>query len=497
MTYKTLMLKIFKPTKAKQKIMDDAICRYSQALQFLLQKYRGDLISIARSDQTVSRSVLLKLIEKETLKQLNQYGVEPFKDSIKIEFAALSAIYITQFRKNRKVRFPCVFREALQTDQHKGGKMHPLYFGRYAENRDYCLMVDSNTGRYYAKLYLLNAKNKISAGEAQGKLQLNYLSENSRSYLQQSDSRRFIIVPLAFGKRQLEELNRLQEYPKLARTARLKKVNGEYYLLVNIACESKKVEVLTRMGIARSADGGLHYTVCTDSGDEVLESGFINPETSDCQKLYVLAKNIVRICRRHFPQVIVESGGGKNDRLILKRERSPEKKPLPLTITEYTKFVKILSYKLAEEGLPQPIALSANRLFTTCPACSVVSQKSRISPELFVCVECGYASDVGELGSMNLIRRLRQYKNDSVPVVLTRSRDKIIFTNRILGFEFTLPTNSQSFEPLYYEINRMVHAPFKEKIDSPKYAIIKKLKSAPNIAEAIRIMEKPSADNFN
>ena len=82
-------------------------------------------------------------------------------------------------------------------------------------------------------------------------------------------------------------------------------------------------------------------------------------------------------------------------------------------------------------------------------------------------------------------------------MVLTRSRDKIIFTNRILGFEFSLPTNSQSFEPLYYEINRMVHAPFKEKIDSPKYAIIKKLKSAPNIAEAIRIMEKPSADNFN
>lgn len=490
-TYKTIMLQIYKPSNTKRRILDSALERYTQALGYLLERYRGQIIEMACAGGPVRRASLLGMIGKDALHELNRFAVEPFKDSIKMEFAALAAVFIAQRRKNPRARFPRV-----QAEQGRGGAgSHPLYFGRYAVNRDYCLLYDQSTGRFYAKLYLLNAAGRIAPPAApQGRLRLQYLTQERQDFLQQQDPRRYIVTPLAFGRHQLRDLNRLLEDPGLAHTARLKKTGESYYLFVNISCgEAGMLPVRSTMGLARSADGGLGYTVCENAGAKpggILETGHFGRQQPDCQKLYLLAKSVIGVCRRFACQVVVESNGGRNDKLLLKKPEGAQ----PLTTTEYAKLVKILSYKLAEEGLPQPVALSANHLFTSCPSCFSASHKSRISSELFACVECGYASDAESVGSLNLVRRLYHYKNDCVPLTLTRVGGRLVFTNRILGFEYTLPPGSENYTPMYYALNRLVHLPLDEKIDSPRYAVLKKLRSAPDIREAVRIRER-SAKN--
>lgn len=409
--YKTLMLKIYKPTKSKRELMNSAIIRYSWALQFLLDRYRKNILTIASSEQQVKRSMLLKLIDKDDLKKLNEFDVEPFKDSLKMEFAAMAANFIAQRRRSPAVRYPEVALNVLDPQDAatiSDLRAHPVYFGRYAINRDYCLMYDRSTGRFYAKLYLLNAKNKLIGGKDQGRLQLQYIFDGMPNVTWGIEAKRFIIVPLAFGRHQLQDMNRLLENPALAHTARLKKIKGEYYLLVNIECDApQKEKTVTTLGIVRSASGGLHYTVC-DKSENVIDSGTIKKPATECQKLYLLAKSILKVCRRYHPQVVVEGSGGKNDKLLL--TKIPGVKPL--TTTEYMRFVKILSYKLPIEGLPPPIELSANRLFNSCPVCSLTSQKNRITPRLFICIECGHASAVESVGSLSLIHKLQKYRSN-------------------------------------------------------------------------------------
>ena len=41
----------------------------------------------------------MKMIDKETSESLNQFGVQPFKDSLKLDFAATAATYLAQKQK--------------------------------------------------------------------------------------------------------------------------------------------------------------------------------------------------------------------------------------------------------------------------------------------------------------------------------------------------------------------------------------------------------------
>lgn len=491
MTYKTLMLKIYKPSKKKREIMLSAAERYAKALQQLLDHYREKIDALAGLDGNITRTMLLNMIEKEILKELNLLEVQPFKDSLKIEFAALAMNYIVQHRKSARARYPRVY-NPTGNGTPEGNGLHPLYFGRYDTGRDFCLLTDRSTGRFYAKLYLLNAKNKMNDNSGQGRLQLRYISSGPEEYLRPTESRRFLILPLAFGKHQLRDLNRVLQNPKLVRTARLKIIGNDYYLLVNVACEPAKQENITNlMGISRCTDGGLHYTVC-DNGGRQLESGLIPAEPPECQKPYLFAKKIVGVCRKYLPQVILEANGGKNDKLLLRNVGGTT----PLTNSEYSRLVKILAYKLSELGLATPVLLSANRLFTTCPECQITNQKSRISSGLFVCVECGYASEVNALGSLNLIRRLKSYQNDCVPFELTRNEDTLVFQNRILGFECPLTTNTENYDEFFHELSLYLSRPTSDKVDCVKYAIIKKLRAADRLTAAIRIIEtQPNAPN--
>jgi putative transposase len=240
------------------------------------------------------------------------------------------------------------------------------------------------------------------------------------------------------------------------------------------------------MGISRSPSGGVAYTVYSLDG-RLLKQGRITERAESCQILYVLSKQIVEIAKTSCSQVILESNGGKNDRMPV---QSASKDCL-ISNQQYAALAKILRYKLPEQKLPQPIEVSANGLFFTCPRCANRTAKNRISDELFACIECGYASETEWIGSENLANRLVKYQRDKVPLTVSKKGDSLVFYNKDLGFQCVLPQNVTDYRPMYDELNQYLQSldgTFQN--DTRRYAIWKKLRQACNIHDAVRLVSK-------
>ncbi|XOQ49484.1 MAG: Putative transposase [Eubacteriales bacterium] len=508
MAFKTLMLQIYKPTKQKKDLMDAALLRYSRAFQFLMDRYRKELEELAESKSAVTQRLLFNLIDKETAQKLNDYDVQPFKDSLKIEFAAVSASYIAQKRKNPRVRYPFLFLDdtrfaseitdcirqfdsarispqnfAYRCSKLIGqkGNLRSLYFGRYAMNRNYCLLYDEFKDRFYAKLYLLNRKESLPAGNWASGLCLKYVWAGMPPLIPKPGSRSYIVVPLAFGKRQYADLKKALENPGLLHSARLVKREKKYYLMVNMECGQRDaLTVVTTMGVARNMSGGLHYTVCREDG-EIQENGSICAAPNG-ENLFRLANTIAGIAENNRSQVVVEANGGRNDRLpLLPGEGSC------LSVGQYAALVKILKYKLPERGLPAPIEVSANGLFHTCPACGKRTRRNQVSAELFICIYCGYASESEWIGSESLAKRLEQYCHDKIPLTIRKTGDGLLCFNKILGFECLLPQGAADYTPVYDKLRQFLENMDGEYIGDPKkYAVWRKLFYAANLEAAVR-----------
>ncbi|MFA6807652.1 MAG: hypothetical protein WCR27_01540 [Eubacteriales bacterium] len=512
MAYKTLMLQIFKPSKHKQSIMDYAILNYSKALQYLLEKYEDDLIKLSTSEVQISRSTLLSIIDKKAIKDLNDFNIQPFKDSLKIDFANVAMTFIAQRKRKKSTSYPFVFFDSQHYQAYmqdiisqfdKGliekkrfesqcsqiiarqDKLHPLYFGRYATNRDYCLLYDELTDRFYAKLYLMNLVQCVNTKATSGRLSLKYVFPNKPPLLNQTSKKRYLVMPLAFGKSQYIDLKKALATPNILRTARLFKKKNKYYLMVNIKCTTEQsVKTSTTMGVARNSKGGLHYTVCTNN-EEILSKKCLDSVPNN-HNIFILSKNIVRIALKYKAQVILESGGGKNDKVLLNKSDTAT----ALTTRQYSRLAEILKYKLPEKKLPSPIEVSANSLYCTCPQCGNRTYKNCLSSNIFACVECGFATRAESIGSTNLARRLKKYEQDKVPIYREDTNSGILFYNKHLDFQCILPLDSINYDQMYYQLSLMVHSFDKYEKNIKKYTILKKLRESPSTHDAVRIVYK-------
>lgn len=477
MAYKTLMLQIYKPSGLKKDILDQALLNYSKALQFLLEKYKSDIENFSESGGQVSRGMLLALIDKDTVRKLNEFNVQPFKDSLKIDFVQTAATYIAQKKKEKNTGYPNLF-----VDSQTG--LHSLYFGRYAVNRDYCLLYDQVTDRFYAKLYLLNLAQSHHCQANLGRLSLRYVFKELSPMVNQAGKKRYLIVPLAMGRKQYNELKKTLNNPSILRTARISKKNNKYYLMVNIECAVEQpIKTITTMGVARNAKGGLHYTICAQNG-EIVDEGCLYSDRAD-QRLFILAGNIIKIATEHQAKVILEASGGKNDKVI-----HSDGSEGPLTTYQYKRLVKILEYKLPEKRLPPPVQVSANALYWTCPQCGNRTHRNCLSSEIFACIECGFASASEVIGSTNLARRLEKYASDKVPIYVADTLSGRLYYNNNIDFKCVLPSDSTNQEKIFYELSLLVHAYNQFEKDTKKYAILKKLINSPSMRDVIRIVGK-------
>lgn len=502
MLFKTIKLELYRPGREKREIIDRAIINYTKALNILLMQYKDVIVELAASGKGVSSTDLLRIPESPIMKQLNLYDAEPFKDSIKKEFASIASAFIAQSRHG-KTGYPSItineedynYKVNLLISDYTSGKIsdtqfkrlynglilrlnrvHMIYFGRYSKYRDYCLLYDPLKKHFFVKLYLLNQNNKLKSATNDSNNCLRYISPGLPPVEPSKKSRRYIIFPLAFGKKQLVQLERAIVKPSILHTARLVRQKGHYYLLLNIESEEgKKIKSETTMGIARSISG-LHYTI----PGKIKET--IKIENSANENLFLISSKIVKLAIEYRCQVVLESNGGKNDKVMNSKSLAP------FSVTDYSRLAAILSYKLPGAGLPPPAIVSANGLYNICPVCGCKTYKNRISENVFACTECGFAAPLEEIGSYGLALRLDKYKNDRIPIYFEKTEDGIRYYNNNLEFDIFLKRND--LPELYYQLALLSKSTANYKSNAKKYSLVKKLRETVDISDVVRLVNK-------
>lgn len=522
----TITLKLHRPSKYKKEVIDEALLNYTKAYQHLLDYFfdRIDgIIGSCKNEQwKINTLSIRKLITKELDEKLNDFSVEPFKDSLKMDISASLAGYISTRRKDKKVGYPRAYiyqeefdkeyKELLQkyTDENanqgtedeikyiirKSENLRPLFFCRYSVNRNYSILYDAEKDRYYVKIYLMNVKNEKRKKliKADGK-QLIYLSKDKEIFREGRCKNTFLIFPLSFGKWQEKYLRMAIDNPGILKTARLTRNKGEYYLAINIE-EEKPVRVDTNnfMGITRGIEHAVNYSIIDNKGN-ILAGGFQQPRQNSVTKgsLDNISNNLIALARKYKCQIIMESLISKGDFLTWIDKSGRVYKPL-LGCQEYNVLSKSIEYNAARSGLPPTIRVSAVNIHFTCPVCGRTSKNNRFSSSLMICTSCGTSRSIDSIGSFNLANKLILYSKDTIKIRVENTPEGVRFINKDLELEY-YPSDIFNCSEEFMEVIESLIKEFYVHIDNElhkknfkkKLSLIKKIEKNRNIFELIEI----------
>ncbi len=484
---RTIVIKLHKPSKAKQQIIDNALLGYNKAFEFLINKASAKFPELEqRFKGKYGQNNILTLskwIDSDLSQELNKFNVQPFKDSLRLEFAYAMANCL----RCGGVRTRSVLSNFL-----------PIYFCRYDTKRGYCLLYDRDKDRYYVKLYLLNCANARTASEKNVYREgLVHVHKENQKLEKSKRKETYIIVPLSFGKWQEKIIKEAAKAPECFKTARLMVKNNEYYIAISIESgNSDTLRTTNFMGVCRGLKSSLNYTVVTNSG-KVITSGEINTivENTDAielplNKMHEAANLLTDIASSHNSQVIVQNLSQRGDGLGWSENDQEQYLPL-YKRKDYNKLVRLLDYKLEWRGLPQPIKVSPIGTYYTCQSCGRNSRKNRFNKDLLICSSCGTTMDIDKLGSLNLARKLIDYNNSKIKINIKRVENGIFFKNKILGLNYFVSYSENQLGQLKNEIQEIIEETKRivtaqnKKAFSARISLIKKLESVENFMDLI------------
>lgn len=478
----TLALKILSPTKIKRQILDDAIGRYNKALQYLLCHTRPlcrEIEQQMKEGRACSTRYIVSRLDKALLKELNAFGVQPFKDALKLDYAITLLTYLSLKKVQKHVRYPMVSldeedfqkefvylveKESLDPRQisrlfDKYEAKTSLFFGRYSPVRDYCLLYNQASGRFYAKMYLMNVKDKNRRGNIlRQNSQLQYLTKEGGYLEEDNRHERYLVVPLSFGKHQLQLLRQGMENPEMFKTARLQKRKNGYYLNVNIEVKAPKGKKATNfMGVTRSLHHSVHYTIC-DKKKNILDTGWLTADLQSKNSFHQLANQLADLAQKYSAHVIAYRLNSKGDHLWVE-DAYPQ-----MSTGQYNKLISMLGYKLELKGQEAPTVVSPRGVFYTCPKCGKNTSRNRLTPQVFLCVRCGHSSALEPNGSYNLATRLLTYQNKKIKFKVEKIGDRVRIYNDILHLSFEGKQDESCLKQFYCYLEEKIEQLRGEKI---------------------------------
>lgn len=447
---KTITLKLYRPSKVKQKILDEAILHYNQAYYHLLNSAQSDLERIKKEfinkNGTYLGAAISKWVDKDLNKELNQYHVQPFKDALKLDFGMTLAGYFNIRLFNSNVTFPA----SNHTESNR--RPRPIYFCRYDSKRNYCLLYDQVKDKYYVKLYLMNYSHaRLAAEKTDSKLQ--YIHKDNKLLERGRGKETFLVFPLSFGKYQEQFLKQAKTEPDIIKTAKLYKRGKEYYLAISIETTAKELlPIDTFLGVSRGLKNKLNYTV-VDRDGLCLTAGAV-VEQDNPNELHIAANHIVNLAKEYKAQVIVQNLSHGSDSIGWSEENNVFVPAYQYGL--YHKLKVILDYKLKEQGLPLPIKVSSIDLFHRCPECGMSSRQNRFSKERFLCTRCGFTMELDALGSLNLSKKLINYQKSKIKIKVCETAEGILFTNKLIGLYYFAIHSEFVLEELRTELLRII-----------------------------------------
>jgi len=472
--------------------MDEAMENYSKAFSYLLSRACEEIEAIEEKYKgKYKANYIAKWVEGSLDKELNSFGIEPFKDSIKMDFAAVLSGYLNLKTKGKAGNYPSIY---MEEQMYK--RKRPIFFCRYSTKRNYSLLYNEEKDRYYAKIYLMNVKNEKRKRpmKFQGKA-LRYIDKNREPFLENGKKRSYVMFPLSFGKWQEKYLKEAIENPEMLKTARLFKRKKDYYLSINIVKDiCSNIDAENYMGISRGIDNGVNYTI-VDKNGELLCDGFrkIADKNISVNIIHDTSNHLLKIALENKCQVIMEKLIEIGDNLSWEDGTGKTCNPI-LNCSKYNELFNILNYKLKNNGLPSIVRVSSVAIFNTCPYCGKNSKANRFSREMLMCTSCGTTVEVEKAGPMNLSRRLIKYENHKIKIIVENTDRGLKFTNRELDFEF-YPVNPYDCVNEFTEEIEKTIKNFYDNIDieakrtsfKKRYNLIKKIEKNKNAFELISI----------
>ena len=530
MITKTVTIQLFTPSKTKCSLLLLVMNRYAKALQYLLDRCRPAVEDIHSLGTLPTQYELMRLLDKDALASLNVFEMQPFKDSLKLDFAMLIGSFLS-LSHTRRTSYPLVY-----TDDDDIGEIfasaspvipkavsalskyrspRTLLFGRYDTNRDFCLLRDELSGRYYAKIYLFPASSNLRRTYTESKrLALKYVAEDA-AYLETRKQReRYLIFPIACGKKQADILDEAAKDPSNFRTARLFLRGGKFYLAICIAQDTPAVnKPLTLLGLARGYDCPLHLSL-TGFDDTFARSFRLTEPAAPCDataRLHIWANTIIGIARENKSQILYEGLARRTDLLRTptpagrhtSASMTSQGKIASLTVADYKKLCQIIPYKAAEAGLPKPIPISSSRLYQTCPSCGHCSGSNRFLPGLMICTKCGYSADSNVVGSLNLTRRFENYRKQRVLFTCRAEEHGVWIENQALDLQFFVRTSFRIEEDFCAQLEKYIEEtvprekpfPYDPSMGRQKYGLLRKLRASDPLSDGIEIVGMPCRNN--
>ncbi len=489
MPYKTISLKLSPPTGCKREYLDSAIERYTDAFEFLLR----EVAPLVEETPSKSKNGYLKLLSSEIMEKTSKFGVEPFKDALKLDVAMTLSIYSGAKHSGKKVNYPSTRtydedlsyllsggkreNRKLSSALLKYQKIRPIFFCRFDKGRDYSLLFDGQTGRYYAKLYLFNrgeAKKSVSKVK-----RLRYLSKEEE-FLEDSKGKcRYLLCPLTTGDFQEKHLHEIDKRTALPKSAQLLKTENGYYLNIRFWYEPKEEqEISGYLGVSRALCSDLMISSCSLDLQEGRSKEIFEKTAKGKNRLYALANRIVSIAKKNGYQIVLENLKGRRDNLE-KGDRIS-----PLSRSDYNILCDLISYKSELCGVNKPILVSAKGIFYRCPVCRTLKNANRIEEDKFLCVNCGYVGEVNEIGAKNLARTLIDYKNNKIRVNYWKENGTIFFSQKLLDICFKSKADQYANERFYKYLQDFINTPTNQ-LSKKKLSVIKKLLDSENLREQI------------
>jgi putative transposase len=451
---RTIHLKLHKPSALKKKIINTAFINYNNAFNYLLSIAHESIVDIEENyNGKNSRISLSKWIDKKISADLNQFNVQPFKDSLKIDIGMVLASYLIQKKSNPDIAFPKISKK----DEYMPDKLRPIYFCRYDTKRSFCILYDKQNDRFFAKLFLMNSKNAKVRTSQEVSRKLIYISKNQEE-VKLLKKETYIVIPLSFGKWQENMLKQAIDKPEILRTAHLIMKGNDYFLSLSIDLpEEDKIESATFIGISRGIKKAVNYTI-TDLKGDILEKGAFesNPvlQNTDMKTdICMIANKIVDIAVKNKSIVVLENLVGKGDRLSW-TENGTTCKPV-FGCKQYNYLVRVLEYKLPQRGLNAPVKVSSVDIFHRCCICGSNSKKNRFSKTMFICTTCGFSCNLDNLGSVNLATKLIKYENSPLKLKAKRISNGIYLHSELIGLELFVPQNENPIDRIKEEVTKI------------------------------------------
>lgn len=440
----TIILRLHKPSTRKKVLLEQGFMHYAQGFQFILDRLEPQIHLLAQQDSCPGLITLSRLIQREDLLAIKSLGLEPLTDSLRMDLAMMLRSHLALRHHGHASSYPRLYlddaswqediqhevqafgqtqQSRRQTDRHIRKaqqcyqRVKSIYFGRYAAKRDYCLLWQPDTGRFYVKLYLMNrqtARNWAAerpplapATTPQGVLNsaaLYHVTVRRELLLPRQAGDRYIVCPLDMGRKHYELLKQAWQNPGMLRTARLCWKNGQFDLHVQLSLPLPPVRTTFHiLGLVRSHEADLSFTLCKPDG-QVVSQG-----TLSAASIKELALSVRQLASQSGSQVVMTDLRRKRDGLFRIDHYGEEIGPR-LNRLAWIELSTLLQGRLLLAGLPEPALLSPYHIYQICPVCQSNHKSNRLLPGLLVCTACGYSQPVATAGSHNLVSKLIRYQ---------------------------------------------------------------------------------------